>query len=43
MGAMCSLNVTVCARPRPAAAAAAESRTIVLRCRSKLGESPLVE
>ena len=38
MGAMCSLKVTVCARPM---VAAAESRKIVFRCRSKFGESPL--
>src|ERR1039457_2935702 len=39
MGAICSLNVTVCARPRPMVTA---SRNIVLRF-GGTGESPLVE
>src|ERR1035438_4279885 len=39
MGAICSLNVTVCARPRPMVTA---SRKIVLRF-GGTGESPLVE
>src|ERR1019366_7423516 len=39
MGAICSLNVTVCARPRPMVTA---SRKIILRF-GGTGESPLVE